>query len=1025
MKYKILSAVAAILLLSPAFSFAQIGTPGYTGTAQNVATTWTSLQTFRDNTFKLTDNSTVAKIGYFELSGLASGTNTFNLNSGAAGTFSLLSSSLATNAPNAANSIWGGTNGLVFEGATANNFETSITVVDPTSNQTFTLPNYSGTALISVTANAPDLTASVWAVAGDLVFEGATVDNNDTTLSAGNPTTANTVTIPNKSGTILLSTDYPLNHDYYVDGGRADSYTPDGSQSYPYLTVKAATDAINIDAAAHAAAGHYELTNYVVHIAAGTYSDALTLNNEKYVRLEGAGVILSGTIAFAQSQQSGDYYSRVEFVGVGGFRAEKGPAMTISGAMTGTRNNDSLTYMTFRGVYVTGAFTADTDGTWVIYYDHCRVTGTIDTGTLATADAGILLEANETEFANSITDKVAIYTGLNSSFTNMTTTPWYHNSFVNCTFSGTISIIPQGGAAETVTYVDPISRKSLIARAPTLTGGTLSDLGQTFGASIVFDGTTANAFETTITATDPTADNAISIPDASGTMVLSTNFKLNHEFYVDGGRTDTYTPNGTEMYPFLTVDAALDVINADAVTHAGLGEYLLTNYTVHVAAGTYSDALTFNNEKYVRIEGAGVTLSGTIAFTQSQQSGDYYSRVEFVGVDGFRAEKGPALTISGAMTATRNNDSLTYLTFKGVYVASGGTFTATGDGTWVVQFFNSRVSSTIDANTLATADAGILLESDWTEFAGTIQNEVALYNVTNTEFWGTINTTPWYSNTFKDTGFHGTVSIVPQAGAAESTLYVDPVSYKSLAARNPTLTGVTLVETGTFDNAIANSNSFPLIADAVIQYGSTVMPDAGTDGRFDATTGSATLSIGILQGTGASAQGTTYNLVHNGLARVLPASDQAVTRGHYLLQSSTAGRVDDSATVSTDGLNIAKALYSEPVTYNINPTGCTGGNGCINTALNTPNSGPAGQITLDTDVAALGWVAGQPVVYYDSGGNAPTGLTDGNVYWLLSVSTTNVTIAATKGGAVVVPSDQGDDGTQYLLRLPLSVVSIQ
>ena len=223
----------------------------------------------------------------------------------------------------------------------------------------------------------------------------------------------------------------------------------------------------------------------------------------------------------------------------------------------------------------------------------------------------------------------------------------------------------------------------------------------------------------------------------------------------------------------------------------------------------------------------------------------------------------------------------------------------------------------------------------------------------------------------------------------------------------------------------ADNFAIPLVADATVQFGQTVMPDASADGRFDVTTGSATLSIGVLGGVGPSAAASTYPVITSGLAYVAQNEDVAVTRGHFLIQSATAGYCDDSATVTTIGLNIAKALYSEAVSAVIDNAGCTGSAGCINTALNTPNTGPAGQITLGVDVAALGWAAGQPVIFWNSGGTDPTGLTDGKVYFLASVATTNVTISATYGGAVVVPSDQGDDPTQYLARLPRSVLSIQ
>ena len=39
--------------------------------------------------------------------------------------------------------------------------------------------------------------------------------------------------------------------------------------------------------------------------------------------------------------------------------------------------------------------------------------------------------------------------------------------------------------------------------------------------SIVFEGATANAFETTLTVTDPTADRTITLPNVSGTVITT------------------------------------------------------------------------------------------------------------------------------------------------------------------------------------------------------------------------------------------------------------------------------------------------------------------------------------------------------------------------------------------------------------------------------------------------------------------------------------------------------------------------
>jgi hypothetical protein len=40
------------------------------------------------------------------------------------------------------------------------------------------------------------------------------------------------------------------------------------------------------------------------------------------------------------------------------------------------------------------------------------------------------------------------------------------------------------------------------------------------GANLVFEGYQANAFETTLTAVEPTTDNTVSLPNSSGTLAM-------------------------------------------------------------------------------------------------------------------------------------------------------------------------------------------------------------------------------------------------------------------------------------------------------------------------------------------------------------------------------------------------------------------------------------------------------------------------------------------------------------------------
>lgn len=199
-----------------------------------------------------------------------------------------------------------------------------------------------------------------------------------------------------------------------------------------------------------------------------------------------------------------------------------------------------------------------------------------------------------------------------------------------------------------------------------------------------------------------------------------------------------------------------------------------------------------------------------------------------------------------------------------------------------------------------------------------------------------------------------------------------------------------------------------MVADAAMPFGSVVMADASAQGRFDIATGSGTLAIGILSGPGDSVQGTATSVTVEGMAYVIPLEDTAITFNTYAEMSATAGKVASNASLPAAGKRIGTFLTSAAVSATIS------GSGGVNTTTEV--------ITCGVDVAALGWAVGDPVVYYNSGGTTLGGLADGGVYFIRSVSTTDVTLAATPGGALLNLSDDGDDNTQYIVKLPLVMI---
>lgn len=130
------------------------------------------------------------------------------------------------------------TGDISFEGSTDDAFETTLTVTDPTADRTITLPDASGTvtlegALTAAVTNAKDIVpasnalyqlgsySAYWAVAyiqtvvstsvsyftdvtinGEITFEGATADANETVLTVTDPTADRTITLPDASGIV-------------------------------------------------------------------------------------------------------------------------------------------------------------------------------------------------------------------------------------------------------------------------------------------------------------------------------------------------------------------------------------------------------------------------------------------------------------------------------------------------------------------------------------------------------------------------------------------------------------------------------------------------------------------------------------------------------------------------------------------------------------------------------------------------------------------------------------------------------
>ena len=81
----------------------------------------------------------------------------------------------------------------------------------------------------------------------------------------------------------------------------------------------------------------------------------------------------------------------------------------------------------------------------------------------------------------------------------------------------------------TLTGTQTLTNKTLtspVINTPTISNVTATNLVLT-DASIVFEGATADAHETTLTVTDPTADRTVTIPNETGTLITSASAATN------------------------------------------------------------------------------------------------------------------------------------------------------------------------------------------------------------------------------------------------------------------------------------------------------------------------------------------------------------------------------------------------------------------------------------------------------------------------------------------------------------------
>ena len=351
---------------------------------------------------------------------------------------------------------------MTFEGATDDAYETVWSMTDPTADRTYTFPDANGDVVLADNADTSsnktftsptinggtfsgsftgsmDVTGTVLTGASPLVFEGATDDAYETTLTITDPTADRTLTMPNATDTMIG---------------------------------KATTD---------------------------------SLSNKSF-DFGGTGNSITGSLAEWNAALQGDSFASL--------------------AGSETLANKTFTSPTINGGTFSGSFTGTMD-----------VTGTVLTGASPLVFEGATDDAYETTFAivDPTADRTVTIPNATDTLIGKATTDTLSNKSFD--FGGTGNSITgslaewnaalQGDSFATLAGTNTLTNKTFTS--PTINGGTFSgsftgtmDVTGTVlsGASpLVFEGASADNYETTWAVTDPTADRTITVPNATDTLI--------------------------------------------------------------------------------------------------------------------------------------------------------------------------------------------------------------------------------------------------------------------------------------------------------------------------------------------------------------------------------------------------------------------------------------------------------------------------------------------------------------------------
>ena len=458
---------------------------------------------------------------------------------------------------------------IVFEGSTDDAYETTLAVTDPTADRTITFPDASGTVvtttatqtltnktLTSPTINAGtfsgtftgtmDATSLVLSGASPLVFEGASADAHETTLGIVDPTADRTVSLPNATDTLVgkATTDTFTNKTIDLDSNtftgslaefnsalQSDSFVSlTGSETLTNKTLTSPT--INGGTFSGSFTGTQDLTGLVMSGASPLVFEGATADAHE-TTLAFTDPTADRTITFFNAtdtlvgKATTDTFTNksidLETNTLTGSLSEWNSTLQ-SDSFTSLTGSETLTNKTLTSPVVTsGVLNTGVSGSAVLDEDNMASNSATKLATQQSIKAYVDTTVGATDL-DLIGDSGTGAVDLDSQSFTIT-----GGTGIDTSASGQTITVSIDNTVVTKTGTQTLTNKTLTS--PTINNPTITNLQATqlnlTDASIVFEGATADAHETTLTVTDPTADRTITLPNESGTLITSASAATN------------------------------------------------------------------------------------------------------------------------------------------------------------------------------------------------------------------------------------------------------------------------------------------------------------------------------------------------------------------------------------------------------------------------------------------------------------------------------------------------------------------